>query len=594
LSSRCTQNPYVGGVPTLSSESTWILKDGQVTKLKTHKMLSDATLAIVAPKGSVPALSMFHDPDSLPQSFWAAQVSPSTMLGRAGASNAQAALETLQKYPELASRIKDRQLHSLGSTFRAEVSPRLQPVGAAQTQAVTKLASEVREHGGRVLVVGGAVRDAILRANSSTPTSLQFTDVDLEVFGLEPQVLTSILNRIGSFSETGTSFAVFKLNNLHLDVSLPRRETKTGAGHRGFSVEPDPHLSPQRAALRRDFKLNAISFDPMSGELVDPLNGVSDILRRQITHASDAFSEDPLRVLRAAQFAARLDFTVAQQTVLLSRNLLDAASELPAERKFEEYRKLVLAGVKPSRGLDFLRESSWVNTLPELASTIDVEQDHVHHPEGDVYTHTMLAMDEFARIRPKDEYEALVVGLAVLCHDIGKPETSKVTFKKGRNVITSYGHDTAGGPKTQSMLSSLTSEHTLVADVRRLVENHMAPGLLYSQRHQLKPAAILRLANKVQRIDRLVLVAHADKGGRSSEPLDVYEPSLWLEKYARELGVWDAPPAPLLQGRDLIQAGFTPGPKFGEILSQVRAWQLKGTISSSKEALQQVTEKFTP
>ena len=361
--------------------------------------------------------------------------------------------------------------------------------------ALTTLANAVAEEGGRALVVGGAVRDALL--------GLPAEDLDVEVFGIAPERLRGLLEERFRLDLVGQSFGVLKIRRLPLDVAIPRRESKRGLGHRGFEIHSDPTLSIAEAATRRDFTVNAISWDPCSREILDPVGGAADLEAGVLRHVSEKFSEDPLRVLRAMQFAARFRLDVAPETLALCRAI--GPEGLAPERCFGEWKKLLLRGVEPSRGLAFLRESGWISLYPELAVLIGCPQDPEWHPEGDVWTHTSHVMDAFARQRLGEEWEDLVVGFGCLCHDLGKPETT-YTDEDGR--IRSPGHETIGEVPTRTFLARLTNQEKLVADVVPLVREHMKPTQLYMGR--AGASAVRRLARRVGRIDRLVRVARAE------------------------------------------------------------------------------------
>ena len=365
---------------------------------------------------------------------------------------------------------------------------------------IAALFEAARERGGRALFVGGCVRDALLGRESK--------DFDVEIYGLPPAEVEALLRDLKiRFGAAGKSFGVFKLHGVPADVALPRRESKSGRGHRGFSVEGDPSMSVAEAAARRDFTINAIYFDPLSGEVIDPLDGRADLALKVLRHASPAFPEDPLRVLRAMQFAARFRFGVAPETVELCGKI--EPEGLSSERIFDEWSKLVTRGEEPSRGLNFLRACGWTRYFPELEALIGVEQDPAWHPEGDVWNHTLAAADVFARERLGDAFEDLVVGFAVLCHDFGKP---LCTRRGDDGKIHSYAHDVLGAGPARTFLERLTRERALIDAGIPLVERHMA--ILDMWRSNAGDAAIRRLANKVGRIDRLVRIDKADRQGR--------------------------------------------------------------------------------
>lgn len=429
--------------------------------------------------------------------------------------------------------------------------------------AVIDVARIVRENGGRALLVGGAVRDMLLGADSAK-------DVDIEVFGIGVDRLQDILKTRFKIDLVGLSFGVLKLHHYDIDVSLPRRESKRGLGHKGFEIFSDPSIPVEEAALRRDFTINAIYCDPLTDEIIDPVGGVADLTNRVLRHVSDKFVEDPLRVLRGMQFVARFNLDAAPETIELCRQM--TMEGLPPERLYAEWEKLLLKGIKISKGLDFLRETGWVRYFPELNALIDCEQEPEWHPEGDVWNHTCMCLDVFAENRTGDDIEDLTVGFAVLCHDLGKPATTK--HMDGR--IRSLGHDTVGVKPTLAFLRRLTNEERILKEVPPLVKSHMSPYALWKS--NAGDAAIRRLAVKVIRIDRLCRVTYADNFGRAIEEKSDVEIK-WLLDQAERLRIKDSAPKPLMMGRDLIEMGLTPSPKFGEILSKCFEAQLEGVFS---------------
>jgi tRNA nucleotidyltransferase (CCA-adding enzyme) len=335
-------------------------------------------------------------------------------------------------------------------------------------ETVLKLAMAVRDASGRALLVGGCVRDELM--------GRQPKDWDVEVYGIEPQRLRDILDAFGPVNVVGEAFTVYKLGP-HLDVSLPRRERKTGRGHRAFFIEGDPAMTFAEAAARRDFTINAMLQDPLTGEIVDVVSGQKDLGQGILRAVSlDTFGEDSLRVLRAAQFAARFEFVIDEPTAALCRSI--DLTDLPAERVWGEIEKLLLRAGRPSIGLNCLRDLGAVDQLfPEIKALIDVPQDPEWHPEGDVFVHTSLVIDR-ARERIDDlPYpKQVTVMLAALAHDFGKPATTE--FIDGR--WRSRGHEEAGVEPTLSFLEKLNI-HTLdgydvLAQVVALVRDHLKPG----------------------------------------------------------------------------------------------------------------------
>lgn len=432
------------------------------------------------------------------------------------------------------------------------------------------LAREARAAGGRAYCVGGCVRDALL--------GVEPKDVDVDIYGLDAEKIERILSKKFRFEIVGKSFGVWILKGLDIDVSMPRTERKTGIGHKAFEIVGDPFLTPKEACARRDFTINAILYDILSGDIIDEFGGMDDLKNKILRHTSERFSEDPLRVLRAMQFAARFNLDVAPETVELCSKI--EMENLPEERIFEEWKKLILKGVEISRGLFFLRDCGWVKYFRELADMVDCPQDPRWHPEGDVYVHTAHCMDSFAKKRVGDDREDLIVGLAVLCHDMGKP---KCTTIGDDGAIHSYGHDIIGGKVARKFLEHLTREKSIVEEVVPLVERHMA--VLDLWRSNAGDGAIRRLAGKVKRIDRLVRLDDADRNGRPPiEPEDSPQ-GLWIMQRAEALAIKDSAPKPILLGRHLIELGLTPSVKFKDILNAAYEAQLDGAFFDVEHAV---------
>ena len=455
-----------------------------------------------------------------------------------------------------------------------------------ELQRAHDVARAVRDAGGRALIVGGWVRDTLLdRASCSSPsaghssTDAARKDIDVEVFGLPADRLRAVLAGLGQVNTVGASFAVFKLGPL--DISLPRTESKAGRGHRGFVVTGDPYLSLEEAARRRDFTVNAIAWDPLRGEHLDPHGGRDDLRRRRLRMVDSAtFGDDSLRVLRAVQLAARLEFEVDEPTRAVCRTI--ALDDLPAERVWGEMEKLLLLAERPSLGFALAREMGVVDRLfPELAALVDCPQEPEWHPEGDVWVHTLLVIDE-ARRRIDDlpRPQRIAVMLGAVCHDFGKPATT--AYIDGR--IRSLDHEEQGVPPATAFLDRLNI-HTLEGyDVRGqvlgLVAHHLKPGM-WSAAPKVGDGAFRRLARKVD-LELLARVAQADCRGRAGN-FDCSAMDWFLER-ARSLGVEHAPPAPILMGRHLLALGVPPGPGVGSILKQVYERQLDGGITTLEEA----------
>jgi len=446
------------------------------------------------------------------------------------------------------------------------------PLGDPEThRALGELCDAVRADGGRAQLVGGCVRDAALGTSSG--------DLDVEIYGIEPARLLELLRSLFEVDLVGQSFGVIKLRRVPIDVSMPRRESKRGLGHRGFQIESDSQMSPRDAAARRDFTINAIALDPEDGRVFDPFDGLTDLRERVLRHTTDKFAEDPLRVLRGMQLAARFELRPAPETVELCRQI--DPEGLAPERILGEWTKLIVHGARPSVGLAFLRDCGWIHHFPELEALIGCEQDPKWHPEGDVWIHTLHCMDAFAAERIGDEREDLVVGLAVLCHDLGKPPTT-VREKDGR--VTSKKHEAVGVDLTRQFLQRMTREERLIDAVVPLVAAHLAPVQLFDAGSS--DAAIRRLAQRVGRIDRLVRVARADQRGRPPRVVDRFDAGEWLLERAREMSLESQAPSPLVMGRHLIELGLEPGPAFASILEECFTRQIDGEFDTLEAGLE--------
>jgi tRNA nucleotidyltransferase (CCA-adding enzyme) len=455
---------------------------------------------------------------------------------------------------------------------------------------ITELADRVMSAGGRAMLVGGCVRDELM--------GIEPKDWDLEIYGIEPAKLREILDRFGEVAVVGEAFAVYKIGS-GLDVSVPRRERKTGKGHRGFTIEGDPQMSFEEACSRRDFTINAILEDPLTGEIIDPFGGRADIERKIIRHVSaDTFAEDSLRVLRAAQFAARLEFDIAPETVELCRNI--DVTDLPRERVWGEFEKILLRARKPSIGLRWLYELGVVKQIfPELASLVGVPQEPEWHPEGDVDIHTLMVADEARKLIDDLPYEKQVtVMLAAIAHDFGKPPTTAYFDGRWR----SHSHDEAGVEPTITFFDRLGIYTLNAYDVRdqaiQLVRYHLKPGEFYKaeSKNPVGDGAFRRLARKVEP-DLLYRVAKADSLGRNPDWLPPEkrfgsEAQEWFIQKVRDLDIERKAPEPILLGRHLIELGLEPGRQFKRILDAVYEMQLDGKVSQLDDAIEKAKEFY--
>jgi tRNA nucleotidyltransferase (CCA-adding enzyme) len=430
-------------------------------------------------------------------------------------------------------------------------------------RVLEQVARAIAEAGGRALVVGGWVRDA-LRGEPSDEL-----DLDFEVHGLEAPVLASLLGRFGDVVEVGRSFGVFRIKGVDCDIALPRSDSRHAAPGAAARARGDAHIGFDEAARRRDLTVNAMGFDPLSGELLDPLGGRGDLEGRHLRAADpERFGDDPLRGLRVAQLAARLEMEPVPELVALCARL-DLA-DVPGERLLAEWRKLVARSARPSRGLEFLRASGLVRFFPALEDLIGVPQDPIWHPEGDVWLHTGLVLDASVALRTGDAGADEALGFGALAHDFGKPSTTR----RERGRVRSPRHDAAGVPITHAFLERLRAPRDLREKVATLVRHHLAPALLVGQ--DAGARAYRRLARRLSAggVDASLLerVARADHLGRTTGEAraGIFPAGDAFLSKVRALEVERRPVPDAVRGRHLLARGLRPGPEFGEILQACR------------------------
>ena len=421
-----------------------------------------------------------------------------------------------------------------------------------------QIAQRVREAGGNTYYVGGYVRDAVLGRENK--------DIDLEIHGITPATLMDILKTLGEPIVMGNSFGVIGLRHYDLDIAMPRKNDSDSRGGKEFYAAVDPFVGAENAARRRDLTINAMMQDVLSGQIVDCFGGMSDLRNGIIRHVDDAtFSEDPLRVLRVAQFAARFKFKVADETVKLSQKL--DLSGIPRERIWGELEKALMKSEKPSVFFSVLRDMDQLDLwFPEIKNMIGVEQNPKHHPEGDVWNHTMLVLDLAAKMR-RQAVQPLAFMLSALCHDLGKV-TATQNFDGG---IRSIGHETEGVPLTEQFLGRLTNEVKLQKYVLNMVKLHMRPNMMASQKSGIK--SMCKLYDQSVCPEDLLLLAEADHCSRPG--VGNYEETQRYLKEALEI-FRERMAMPCVTGKDLMDAGFQPGKEIKEALAYAHKLQLAG------------------
>lgn len=503
-------------------------------------------------------------------------------------------------------------------------------------QSILTITSAIIENGGRPLVVGGWVRDQLLGIDSK--------DVDIEVYNMPLDTLQEVLSAFGEVDVVGRAFGVLKVHGLDVDFSLPRRDSKVGEGHKGFEIIVDPDMTPEEAARRRDLTINSMSLDIISDEIVDPFNGQRD-LEKKILRATDrqTFKEDPLRALRVCQFGARFPgFKLDVSLGALCTELGEVLHELPGERIMVELEKLFLKGKDVGKGLRWLEMFCFVSRsfktkeelenpspgiFPELQALMGCPQDKIWHPEGDVWTHTIMVVEEAAKLRTGDREHDLVLMFAALCHDLGKPATTtfevggkecsrdhyeqwlyywelaglgdgeyeEVGEDKERPKIRSKAHEPAGEEPTRSFLGRLAASNDLIDAVCALVVDHLAPHTF--KKNRARASAFRRLARRLGKagtnLEMLHKVATADHYGRSTPDAIAreYPAGDWFIEKASDLEIKEEGPQDIVMGRHLIAMGWQPGPEFGIFLDKCREVQYETSWTDPQQIIQHILEE---
>lgn len=446
------------------------------------------------------------------------------------------------------------------------------PMDSEELRVAKKIAEEVNAAGGRTFFVGGYVRDTLMRKSGK--------DIDLEVHGITPRQLENILDSAGERIEIGKSFGVYNLKGCTLDIAMPRREALIGSGHRDFAVDVDPFIGTEKAAKRRDFTMNALMQDVLTGEIIDHYGGIRDLENGIIRHVSDeSFAEDPLRVLRGAQFAARFGFEVASETKELCRGM--DLTTLSCERVFEELRKALLKSEKPSVFFEVLRSMNQLSVwFSEVQLLEGINQSKKHHPEGDVWNHTMQVLNEAAK-RRENVKNPMGFMLAALVHDFGKI----VCTQEINGEIHAYMHETVGLPIVSEFMHRLTNEKALISYVLNLTELHMKPCIMAADNSSVKATnRMFDMAAEPVDLIQLSLADNPASRRNGNEAFLISRLAVFEEYMGR----------PYVMGKDLIQAGIAPGKYFSSLIEYAHKLRLAGVPKESalKQTLGFAKEKF--
>jgi tRNA nucleotidyltransferase (CCA-adding enzyme) len=472
----------------------------------------------------------------------------------------------------------------------------------ALLESVTPIVRSIKHAGGIAYLVGGSVRDLILNQ--------PLKDFDIEVHHLTQEQLEAALAKHGSVMLIGKKFGVFKIAGMEADWSLPRKDSIG----RKPTVAIDPSMTIQEACRRRDLTMNAMAInlndvvdnhvllsqlknsataEPAAAvAIIDPYGGLQDMAAKRLRAVDETlFIQDPLRFFRVMQFIGRfgMEPDAALNHLCATMDLHDQATNAPLaqERIHEEMKKLLLKSPSPSYGFRWLVAINRLNEIfPEIHALIGVNQPPQHHPEGDVFEHTMQAIDAAARIKTfQSNDEKLMVVMSALCHDLGKPAT---TDEQGRAI----GHETVGIPITKTLLHRMTNDHALIKAVTKMVRYHLLPFIFLDQKSSLKAykRLALKLAPEVtmRHIGLLSLADNQACNPKGHAPLEVaYDKLEQFMQKTEQATVTHGPEAPVLLGRHLLDT-VPPGPELGKLLKEAYLIQIDEGITDWEELKRRV------
>ena len=357
---------------------------------------------------------------------------------------------------------------------------------------IEEIASKIKEKGGTLYLVGGALRDRFL--------NLENHDEDYCVCGLTEE---EFINLFPSAKTRGKAFKVFDLEGK--EFALARKDVKKGFGHKDFEIKSNPQITIEEDLYRRDITINSIAENVLTKEIIDPFNGIKDIQNKIIRATSLSFKEDPLRVYRVARFASQLEFNVEKDTVKLMKSMKDELSTLSKERVFEELKK-ALGTNKPSIFFEVLRNAGVLDAhFKEINDLIGALQPEKYHPEGDAYNHTMIVLDYVSQ-NTKD----LSIRFAALVHDLGKGLTPKEEYPHH------YGHEDKGVALIGTLGNRIGAKNEWIKAGKVACKEHMRGGIFYKMKPSTKVDFIERISKTKLGLDGLQLIVDADKlsGGR--------------------------------------------------------------------------------
>ena len=429
---------------------------------------------------------------------------------------------------------------------------------------------------GKLYEVGGSVRDSFINPD------VESKDRDYLITGIPVDDLITILRPFGRVDVVGKSFGVIKFTpkglDFAFDIAIPRTEKSTGIAHRDFEVAYDPNLSVEVDLKRRDFTINAMAREIPSGKLIDPYGGKKDIEKNTIRIVfPEAIEEDPLRILRGAQFAARFEFQIETDTLQIMKENALLLSSISPERMAEEINKMLLKADKPSIGFRYLLEIGALELIfPELVECVGVDQPGGYH-KWDVFDHTMACVDKAPG--------GLVVRLAALFHDVGKPQTRELV----KDGATFYGHDRLSTKMTADALKRLRYSNEIIEQVSKLVSRHM-----FSDRAGEKGVRRLIKTVGTELIYDLLDLRRADivaQGmGQDPSEMDEFEARVTEEIEKKSpFGLKDLS----VNGDDIkSKFGLTEGPLVGQVLNDLLEMVLDDPSANVRERLFSRAKEF--
>lgn len=438
-----------------------------------------------------------------------------------------------------------------------------------------QIAKEVNEIGGTAYFVGGCVRDSIL--------GIPNKDIDIEIHNVTPYILKNILKGLGNVQSrtVGNNFGIYNIDGYDLDIALPRKETAIGKGHKDFRIDVDAYLPLKDSARRRDFTINALMENVLTGEIKDYFGGLDDLHNGIIRHIDDStFIEDPLRVLRACQFTARFNFKIAPETINLCKTM--DLSTLPKERIAGELTKALLKAKKPSVFFNSLYECGQTEWFKEVYALKGIKQNSVYHPEGDVYVHTMSVLDQARELfstgidNPDNHLPFM---LSALCHDFGKVNTTEIN-SKGR--LCALKHEITGIPIANDFLNRIYNNKGFTKYVDNMIEYHMKAHNCFNNRSRTRTTNLM--FDKLLYPKDFIQLVYADSTGHDLDNLDNKQFNMFLEKAMAESGFLidryfdygKRISEPHITADDLIELGLKPSPLFTTILDKTWNMHLKG------------------